>query len=76
MPTTVLNCCCVAATCCICCLRLPPQVVEVLHDASSKQQWLLGRLQQFVDDGDVLIFANQKARVDELRAALLAAGAK
>jgi hypothetical protein len=29
-----------------------------------------------VDDGDVLIFANQKARVDELSAALLAAGAK
>jgi ATP-dependent RNA helicase DDX42 len=59
-----------------CCLFLLLQVVEVLHDASSKQQWLLGRLQQFVDDGDVLIFANQKARVDELSAALLAAGAK
>ena len=51
-------------------------MVEVLHDASGKRQWLLGRLQQFVDEGDVLIFANQKARVDELNAALLAAGAK
>jgi hypothetical protein len=52
------------------------QVVEVVHDIGSKQKWLLDRLQRFVDDGDVLIFANQKARVDELAAVLAAAGAR
>ncbi|EFN57854.1 hypothetical protein CHLNCDRAFT_6836, partial [Chlorella variabilis] len=52
------------------------QVVEVVHDLGSKQKWLLDRLQRFIDDGDVLVFANQKARVDELAAALQAAGAK
>ncbi len=36
------------------------QVVEVLHDAGMKQKWLLDRLQRFIDDGDVLVFANQK----------------
>lgn len=52
------------------------QVVEVLYDAAHKQKWLLDRLQGFIDEGDVLIFANQKARVDELCAALQAAGAR
>lgn len=52
------------------------QVVEVLYDAAQKQKWLTDRLQQFIDDGDVLVFANQKARVDELTAALQAAGAR
>ncbi|KAL4424909.1 hypothetical protein ABPG77_009638 [Micractinium sp. CCAP 211/92] len=52
------------------------QVVEVLYDAAHKQKWLLDRLQGFIDDGDVLIFANQKARVDELCAVLQAAGAR
>lgn len=37
------------------------QVVEVLHDVGMKQKWLLDRLQRFIDDGDVLVFANQKA---------------
>lgn len=37
------------------------QVVEVLHDVDMKQKWLLDRLQRFIDDGDVLVFANQKA---------------
>lgn len=48
----------------------------MVHDIGSKQKWLLDRLQRFVDDGDVLIFANQKARVDELAAVLAAAGAR
>ncbi|PRW59097.1 DEAD-box ATP-dependent RNA helicase 24 [Chlorella sorokiniana] len=52
------------------------QVVEVLHDAGMKQTWVLDRLQRFIDDGDVLVFANQKAKVDELTAALQAAGAR
>jgi hypothetical protein len=52
------------------------QVVEVLHDPASKTKWLLDRLQSFTDEGEVLVFANQKARVDELAAALGAAGAR
>lgn len=52
------------------------QVVEVVYDVAHKQKWLLDRLQGFIDEGDVLVFANQKARVDELCAALQAAGAR
>ena len=52
------------------------QVVEVLPDAGAKQRWLLERLQGFVDEGDVLVFAAQRARVDELAAALGGAGAR
>ncbi len=43
---------------------------------SGKLQWLLARLPGFIDAGDVLIFANQKANVDELTAKLQAAGFK
>lgn len=32
----------------------------MLHDVGMKQKWLLDRLQRFIDDGDVLVFANQK----------------
>ena len=35
-----------------------------------KRAWLLGRLQAFIDEGDVLVFANQKTKVDELAAAM------
>ncbi|PSC74148.1 DEAD-box ATP-dependent RNA helicase 24 [Micractinium conductrix] len=52
------------------------QMVEVVHDIGQKQKWLLDRLQSFIDGGDVLIFANQKAKVDELAAALAGAGAR
>lgn len=48
----------------------------MVYDAAHKQKWLLDRLQGFIDEGDVLVFANQKARVDELCAALQAAGAR
>lgn len=53
-----------------------PQVVEVLHDGGCKLKWLQDRLQRFVDEGDVLVFANRKAQVDELTAVLQAAGAR
>lgn len=38
--------------------------------------WLAGKVQEFIDQGDVLVFANQKARVDELTAKLKAAGVR
>ena len=49
------------------------QVVEVVP-AAEKLAWLLGRLPGFIDAGDVLVFANQKAQVDDLTAKLQAAG--
>ena len=49
------------------------QVVEVVEEAS-KHKWLTDRLQGFIDQGDVLVFAGQKARVDELTDKLKAGG--
>eukprot|EP00884_Botryococcus_braunii_P014055 jgi/Botrbrau1/22650/Bobra.176_1s0072.1 len=49
------------------------QVVEVVEEAA-KMEWLLSRLAGFIDQGDVLVFANQKARVDEINAKLQAKG--
>lgn len=51
------------------------QVAEVL-EASAKWPWLQSRLAQFIDDGDVLVFASTQARVDELTAQLQGAGIK
>ena len=51
------------------------QVVEVVA-ANDKLQWLLTRLPGFIDAGDVLVFANQKAHVDDVTAKLQAAGFK
>ena len=41
-----------------------------------KLDWLLARLPGFIDEGDVLLFAGQRAKVDEVTAALTAAGFK
>jgi superfamily II DNA/RNA helicase len=41
---------------------------------AEKLAWLLGHLPGFIDAGDVLVFANQKAQVDELTAKIQAAG--
>ena len=51
------------------------QVAEVL-EASAKWPWLQSRLAQFIDNGDVLVFASTQARVDELTAQLQGAGIK
>jgi hypothetical protein len=58
-------------------ILLPPptQVAEVLEQ-DAKWAWLQARLASFIDQGDVLIFAATKARVDELTAQLQAAGVK
>ena len=39
-----------------------------------KDQWLMSKINSFVDRGDVLVFANQKTRVDMLCDKLKAAG--
>ncbi|KAK9828689.1 hypothetical protein WJX72_001532 [[Myrmecia] bisecta] len=50
------------------------QVVEVLDGDATKTHWLTSRLQGFIDAGDVLVFANQKTRVDELTQTLQGLG--
>ena len=52
---------------------VPLQVVAVV-EGGAKLQWLKERLPSLIDAGDVLIFASQKVRVDELTAQLAAAG--
>ena len=51
------------------------QVAEIVED-SSKSAWLHSRLQQFIDAGDVLVFASTQARVDELSGQLQSKGIK
>lgn len=50
------------------------QVVEVVAGDIPKEQWLMGHISEFIDRGDVLVFANQKTRVDMLCDKLKAAG--
>lgn len=50
--------------------------VQVLPTDAAKMPWLQHRLPEFIDAGDVLVFANQKARVDEITRTLQAAGIK
>ncbi|RLN40257.1 putative DEAD-box ATP-dependent RNA helicase family protein [Panicum miliaceum] len=42
------------------------QVVNVLPSDAEKMPWLLEKLPGMIDEGDVLVFASKKARVDEL----------
>ncbi|KAG2541298.1 hypothetical protein PVAP13_9NG675000 [Panicum virgatum] len=42
------------------------QVVNVLPSDAEKMPWLLEKLPGMIDDGDVLVFASKKARVDEI----------
>ena len=49
-------------------------MVEVVAGDIPKEQWLMARIAEFIDKGDVLIFANQKTRVDMLCDKLKAAG--
>ena len=50
------------------------QVVDVVDNDDAKNAWLMSRLQALIDQGDVLIFASQKTRVDQLCDQLKAAG--
>ncbi|KFK37476.1 hypothetical protein AALP_AA4G262200 [Arabis alpina] len=46
------------------------QVVNVIPSDAEKLPWLLEKLPGMIDDGDVLVFASQKAMVDEIEAQL------
>lgn len=52
------------------------QHIEVLAGDGAKLSWLAGHLADFIDSGDVLVFAGQKAKVDELLASFQSAGVK
>ena len=52
------------------------QVVQIADGDVAKEQWLLANVADFIDKGDVLIFANQKSRVDIVCDKLKAAGYK
>lgn len=47
----------------------------MVESDAAKLRWLAGRMDGFVDEGDVLVFANKKAKVDELLASLTSNGA-
>lgn len=51
-------------------------MVEVFKDDTARQAWLLGHLSDLIDEGDVIIFAGQIARVDALTATLTAGGVR
>jgi ATP-dependent RNA helicase DDX42 len=52
------------------------QLAVVLADDAAKLQWLLAHLQKCVDNGDVMIFAGKKVRVEQAEAALRDQGFK
>lgn len=52
------------------------QVVVISESDIAKEQWLMHHVGEFIDKGDVLIFANQKARVDIVCNKLKTAGFK
>lgn len=52
------------------------QVVEVFKDDAARQSWLFAKLADLIDEGDVIVFAGQIARVDALAAQLQAAGVR
>ncbi|CAN6469038.1 unnamed protein product [Victoria cruziana] len=47
------------------------QVVHVVPSDAEKMPWLLDKLPELVDEGDVLVFASTKVKVDEIEAQLL-----
>ncbi|KAL7226945.1 hypothetical protein ACSBR1_021920 [Camellia fascicularis] len=52
------------------------QVVQVVPSDAEKMPWLLERLPGLIDNGDVLVFASKKARVDEIESQLAQMGFK
>lgn len=43
------------------------QSVHVINNIEEKKAWLLKRVEDFVDQGNVIIFCNQKDRVEEIQ---------
>lgn len=54
----------------------PVQVVQIVDSDVEKELWLMANVAEFIDKGDVLIFANQKTRVDLVCDKLKAVGYK
>ncbi|KAI3800895.1 hypothetical protein L1987_28994 [Smallanthus sonchifolius] len=52
------------------------QEVQVLLSDSEKLNWLLDKLPELIDNGDVLVFASKKATVDEIESQLSQKGFK
>ncbi|GFR43899.1 hypothetical protein Agub_g5030, partial [Astrephomene gubernaculifera] len=52
------------------------QTVEVLPDDAAKSAWLSSSLPALVDEGDVILFAGQRSRVEALTEALRAMGVR
>uniref|UniRef100_A0A1D1Y952 RNA helicase n=1 Tax=Anthurium amnicola TaxID=1678845 RepID=A0A1D1Y952_9ARAE len=52
------------------------QVVNVIPSDAEKMPWLLEKLPEMIDDGDVLVFASKKATVDEIESQLIQKGFK
>lgn len=52
------------------------QIVHVIPSDAEKMHWLLNKLPQMVDDGDVLVFASTKSKVDEIEPQLIQDGFK
>ncbi|KAH7676417.1 RNA helicase protein [Dioscorea alata] len=47
------------------------QVINVLPSDAEKMPWLLEKLPEMIDDGDVLVFASKKATVDDIESKLI-----
>jgi superfamily II DNA/RNA helicase len=47
---------------------------QVLPNDGAKLPWLKLKLPEFIDAGDVLVFVNQKTKVEELTQSLVASG--
>ncbi|KAK9816276.1 hypothetical protein WJX74_010687 [Apatococcus lobatus] len=52
------------------------QVVDVVADEAGRLSWLVAHLPAFIDNGDVIVFVSQKAKVDELTGRLKAQGCR
>lgn len=50
------------------------QTVTVIPTDDHKHQWLTEHLSAFIDAGDVLIFANQKQKVEDITQKLIQSG--
>ncbi|KAJ0979934.1 hypothetical protein J5N97_015408 [Dioscorea zingiberensis] len=47
------------------------QVINVLPSDAEKMPWLLEKLPEMIDDGDVLVFASKKTTVDDIESQLI-----
>ncbi|KAH9319005.1 hypothetical protein KI387_020774 [Taxus chinensis] len=47
------------------------QVVNVIPSDAEKMPWLLNKLPELIDNGDVLVFASKKSKVDEVESQLI-----